>query len=122
MKIVIIVLLIVTLVSQVKASTVELSWLPNSESNVIGYRVYYGNQSYAYTKFLNPGNATVIEIGDLTDGNTYYFAVTAFNSNAESDFSDEVSIYLPLPENSTSSPQSENDSSSSKCFVGTTII
>lgn len=72
--------------------TVTVAWDPNSETNLAGYKLYYGPASRAYTNAVDVGNATTFSIPNLIEGVTYYFAVTAYNtSGAESDFSSEVS-------------------------------
>ncbi len=40
-------------------------------------------------------NVTSYQVTGLGDGTTYYFAVTAYNSSAESAFSDEVTYTTP---------------------------
>jgi hypothetical protein len=73
-----------------------LSWNPNTEANLKGYKIYVGRSSLNYTKILDvgltnsPGNPEFI-INNLEEGATYYFAVTAYNnSGEESTFSNEV--------------------------------
>ena len=81
--------------------TATLSWLPPTEttdgstlSNLAGYKVYYGTGSGDYLNEItieNPGIASYM-IENLTNGYTYYFAVTAFDENGnESGFSAEAS-------------------------------
>lgn len=66
---------------------------------MIGYRVYYGVASGAYTKMLDVTNATNITIPGLMEGSTYYFAVTAYNIfGLESDPSDELNYEPGLPQ------------------------
>lgn len=70
---------------------VTLSWDPNTEPDLAGYKVYYGTSSRNYTETIDVGNTTTYQITGLSEG-TYYFAVTAYDtSNNESDFSEEVS-------------------------------
>ncbi len=61
---------------------------PLTELN--GYRVHYGSASQQYTHTIDVGNVTTYVVSDLSPG-TYYFAVTAYNSGGESDFSVEGS-------------------------------
>ena len=75
--------------------SVLVLWQPNSEPDLAGYRIYYGLRSGDYPHVIDVGNNTSWLINDLTSGNTYFFAVTAYDiSGNESDFSEEVSIYL----------------------------
>ncbi len=71
--------------------SVIVSWSPNSEPDLAGYKIYYGVESF--TKVVNVGNTTSYSIGDLTAGNTYIFAVTAYDdSRNESEYSNTVSF------------------------------
>lgn len=82
--------------SMIWASSVILSWNPNTEPDLNGYKVYYGTQSGIYTQTINVGNVTQRTITDLQAGETYYFSVTAYdNFNNESDYSIEVSYTAP---------------------------
>jgi hypothetical protein len=79
------------------ARAVVLEWDPNSEV-VAGYRVYLGEASRSYGTTYNVGNQTNIEIAPLQPGKTFYFAVTAYDTNGlESDFSQEVFYTVPIP-------------------------
>ena len=74
------------------AAQVTLAWDRNAESDIAGYRVYYGTGSRAYNLFFDVGNATTYSVTGLTDGRTYYFAATAYDSSGlESVYSSEVS-------------------------------
>lgn len=58
---------------------VSLNWNPNSESAVKGYIVSYGENT-SLANQIDVGDVTTYEIGGLTNGKVYYFAV---NSVAE---------------------------------------
>ncbi|MFQ5708035.1 MAG: Ig-like domain-containing protein [bacterium] len=74
------------------AESVTLSWDPNTESDLSGYKVYYGTESRNYNTVIDIGNGTSYKINNLASGKTYYFALTAYDfSNNESGFSVEVS-------------------------------
>jgi len=78
-------------VTQSFAGVVTLQWDPNSEADVVGYKVYYGTSSRTYSAPIPLGLQTTYTFAHLAAG-TYYFAVTAFNnSGLESAFSNEVS-------------------------------
>jgi len=73
------------------AADAILSWNANSESDLAGYKVYYGTSSGNYGNPIDVGNQTTYTVTGLT-GSTYYFAVTAYNtSGTESGYSNEVS-------------------------------
>jgi hypothetical protein len=72
------------------ATGVRISWQENTESNVAGYKVYYGNASRNYDNVIDVGDVTAVEIGDL-ENTTYYFAITAYDdAGGESDYSEEI--------------------------------
>ncbi|HOD77250.1 MAG TPA: fibronectin type III domain-containing protein [Syntrophorhabdus sp.] len=75
-------------------TSVTLAWDPNSPvENVVGYRLYYGNESRNYGFMVEIVGETLKKISGLKKGQNYYFAVTALNgAGQESDFSDEVAI------------------------------
>ena len=78
------------------ASSLKISWNPNTESDLGGYRIYYGNASRNYSHALNVGNTTSVTIDGFFEGYTYYLAVTAYDySGNESSFSQEVSVAVP---------------------------
>ena len=71
---------------------IRLAWDPNTEPDVAGYNIYYGTSSRSYRYSIDVGNATTYTIQGLTQGVTYYIALTAYDSaDNESDFSNEVS-------------------------------
>ncbi len=88
------------------AAVVRVSWLANSDADLAGYRVYYGTSSGSYDNTLDAGLSTSVEIEGLAQGDTYYFAVTAYDTSGnESAFSEERSISIPLD----SSVANDND-------------
>ena len=59
---------------------------------VAGYDVYYGTSSGNYTTTLNAGNTTSATLQNLS-AQTYYIAVTAYNSsNVQSGYSPELVV------------------------------
>ncbi|MBM4261096.1 MAG: PKD domain-containing protein [Deltaproteobacteria bacterium] len=81
------------------AAQVTLEWEANSEAQVGGYMLYYGQTSGNYAKVVDVGNQTNYVVSDLNPGETYYFAVTAYDPSKqnESSFSPEVRASIPLP-------------------------
>jgi hypothetical protein len=77
------------------AGEATLSWNPNNESDLMGYNIYYGTSSGNYTAKVDVGNVLIRTITGLTEGATYYFALTAYDmSGNESGFSSEASIVI----------------------------
>ncbi len=95
-------LLASTLISTGYAGTVTVSWDPNPEPDLAGYKIYLGRQSRhdggVYDGLVDVGNQTSFTFNNLDDkfpGERIYFAVTAYDfSGNESAFSDEVSIVV----------------------------
>ena len=68
-----------------------LEWDPNPEPTVAGYNVYIGTSSGNYTQVQDVGLKTMYPLTNLDAAVTYYFAVTAYDTeHLESPFSDEV--------------------------------
>lgn len=75
--------------------SVSLAWDPNPESDLAGYRVHVGGTSHTYTQVIDVGRVTSFTVLDLTDGQSYFFAVTAYDIFAnESGYSSEVSATI----------------------------
>jgi len=93
---IVLVLILFTFTSHAHSTQVTLSWEPNSEPDIAGYIVYYGNTvSRDYQLIEDAGNQTSYTATGLIDDEIYYFAVTAYtNSGLESDYSIEV-VYSP---------------------------
>jgi hypothetical protein len=86
----------------ITATSLELTWNANTESDIAGYMVYYGNTSVIYTSFKDVGNVTSYEISNVTEGKTYYVTLSAYNTSGyKSANSQEVYIYVPI---STATP------------------
>ena len=77
------------------SAQITLTWDASTDSDLGGYKIYYGTASRVYDVSLNVGNWTTCTISSLERGETYYFAVTAYNSQgSESGYSNEVSIKI----------------------------
>ena len=78
------------------AAIVRISWNANTESDLEGYRVFYGTSHGSYSYVINVGRRTTIDVSGLAAGTTYSLAVTAFDFNGnESAFSTEQSVSIP---------------------------
>jgi hypothetical protein len=74
------------------AAGIKLAWDPNTESDVVGYKVYFGTSSRSYGSPIDIRSVTVYLLENLTMGQVYYIAVTAYDSSGyESGYSNEVS-------------------------------
>lgn len=81
--------------------SVTLGWNPNSETDLAGYKIYYGTASRNSGGYTIPNSHARITAGtetytfpSLPDG-TYYFSLTAYDtSDNESEFSNEVFTVL----------------------------
>ena len=89
------------------AGEASLSWNPSTTNvdgtpatNIAGYKVYYGTASGTYTQAVDAGLTITpvtptFTVTNLVTGNTYYFAVTAYDTfGVESSFSDEASKFI----------------------------
>lgn len=80
-------------------ASVSLAWEPSPGPGVVGYNVYCGTASGAYTRIEHFGDVTEARIEGLLTGITYFFAATAVASDGlESVFSNEVSYTVPAEE------------------------
>jgi hypothetical protein len=72
--------------------SVTLTWHPSVDTNVAGYKIYYGTVSHVYTNTVSVGNVTNTTLNNLVAGATYFFAATTYGaSGLESGFSNEAS-------------------------------
>lgn len=76
-----------------------LSWYPNAESDLAGYRVYRSfSESGEYYRIASTPAVHFVD-RDVSNGRTYYYAVSAYDVNGnESDLSYDVVFDTPRPE------------------------
>ena len=89
---------------------VTLTWNPNSEENLAGYRIFYreNDQSYDYEVPAWEGSDTTCTIYNLDDNAPYHFVARAFDTEgSESGDSDELPLYTALSSYSESSNSNE---------------
>lgn len=75
----------------ISAAQITVIWDPNTEPELAGYKVYYGTTSRNYGQTVDVGNAVICALNGLTEGQTYYIAITAYDASGfESEYSCEV--------------------------------
>ena len=88
--------------------SVTLRWTKNDESDLAGYKVYYGTTPGIYSQVIDVGltttpNTPFWTISGLTNGVLYYFALTPYDTNSnEGPFSDEVQMNIAINYNAVS--------------------
>src|SRR5215813_10870107 len=82
-----------------QAMQVQLAWDAPVQANgtpvpnLAGYKLYYGSQSGQYQTVIPVGMTTMYTVTNISAGQTYYFAATAYDTaGTESAFSNEVSV------------------------------
>lgn len=96
-KIFFVIMAVALSVTSVFAASATFSWLPNSETDLAGYKIYYGAVCGEYDNFVDVGLPAVDEDGrvygiieNIPDGATCYAATAYDNQVQESDYSDVV--------------------------------
>jgi hypothetical protein len=80
------------------AATAKLNWQANTESDLAGYKVYWGTTARTgtsapggYANSQDVGNVTEYTINNISNTGTTYFSITAKDASTnESGFSNEV--------------------------------
>ncbi|RPI25126.1 MAG: fibronectin type III domain-containing protein [Acidobacteria bacterium] len=90
--------IVVTCFTSIHGAIASLTWYPNTESDIVGYKVYRtltpGNGYVPLTQ--NPIASTSFDDSAVIEGSTYYYTITAVNSSwLESGFSEEVGVTIP---------------------------
>ena len=73
--------------SSVYAAQITLAW--DAVDSATGYKLYYGHASGHYDQSVDVGNVTQYTLTGLGSG-AYFFAVTAYDADEESGYSNEV--------------------------------
>lgn len=103
------------------AGSVSLMWDPNTEGDLGGYKVHVGTASRTYSQDIDVGHVTSFTVSNLADGQTYFFAVTAYDVMAnESGFSSEVSTMISSTVNSPPHASFTNSCSDLVCSFADT--
>lgn len=72
----------------------KITWDPNTEPDLGGYRIYWGPTSRGYTNFITVAAQPGVRLTNTVPiPGIKFVAVTAFNTNGlESDFSNEITL------------------------------
>ena len=90
-------LMFLALCASAAAASVTLAWDPNKETDLAGYKLYYGTALGVYGAPIILGKVTTHTLTGLPNG-TFYFALTAFNtSGMESGYSNVVTTTISDP-------------------------
>jgi hypothetical protein len=89
------------------AQTVNLSWNSSTDTNVVGYTIYYGGTSGLYTNQISVGSVTNASVSGLTDGTIYYFAATSRDAAGDQSIYSNETVYS-VPSVATLSMKSMN--------------
>ena len=92
------------------AASLLVTWVANTDSDLAGYKVYYGTQSRTYGTVADVQKANSYQISNVQNGSTYYVTVASYdNSGNESIRSTEVNAYIPVsvPVTDTATPDRE---------------
>ena len=92
----------INLMANTGSGYVDLKWDAPDDPARAGFNIYYGKTSGQYSRRRTIGNYNNYRIDGLTNNETYYLAVTAFDQlNMESEYSNEVGIIVNQPLSST---------------------
>ena len=69
------------------AGSATLTWSANAEPDLAGYKIYYGTSPRSgncptggYPNSLDVGNVLTYTVNNLTEGQIYYFSITAYDN------------------------------------------
>jgi hypothetical protein len=90
-----------TVTAVTTTGSVHLAWTAPTtytdgtpQTDLTGYKIYYGTSSGNYTTSIDIGNVTSYTLTNLATG-TYFISVTAYDSSRiESNFSNEVTTTI----------------------------
>jgi len=78
--------------------SLTLAWDASTSPGVASYKLYYGTASGLYTQVMPVVDVTSVLVQKLSEGVTYYFAMTSVDANGqESAYSGEISYQIPPP-------------------------
>jgi len=71
-----------------RTAQVTLAWDLSDPGDLAGYRVYYGNDKSVYLINVDANQTQSFTIPDLKIGETYYFAISAYDTGGTPEGSD----------------------------------
>ena len=77
----ILIALLLLVAAPVYAGDVTLAWDPVTSASLAGYVIHYGPTAGSYPNSVDVGNVTTRTVTNLTEGATYNFVVTAYDSS-----------------------------------------
>lgn len=84
--------------ADVAAPPVSLTWVPDPDSNIAGYKLHFGSSSKNYGTVLDVGAVPSAPLPPMILGRTYYLALSAYDSaNQESPLSAELVVTASPP-------------------------
>jgi hypothetical protein len=87
-----------TRAADIPAPPVSLAWSANPESNVAGYKIYFGTVSGSYPTVFDAGDVTQAALPPMILGKTYYVALRAYNRESlDGPLSAELAITASPP-------------------------
>ena len=81
-----------------RTASLTLSWNQNGQEDLAGYRVFYGNDKSVHLINVNANQTKSFNIPDLKVGETYYFAISAYDTSNKPEGSDAKLILNVLKE------------------------
>ena len=101
--------------SVLAAGSATISWQANTESDLAGYRIYYGTEPGVYGSTSPLITGTSYTITGLQEGKTFFFVVTAVDTAGnESGYSSPVvSKTIPVTQAAAAAPVTEGEDSGS---------
>jgi len=92
------------------SASLSVEWEANTENDLAGYKLYLGTSPGNYAPAISLSKVTEYEISELSDGTTYYVALTAIDSSQnESEKSDEISAVFSIPEQCSDGIDNDDD-------------
>ena len=77
---IILVVILTHLANLAYSAEVSLTWDPNTEPNLDGYKIYYGFETDNYVFTIDVGDRTSYAVTGLEENRTIYFVATALMS------------------------------------------
>jgi len=105
-----------------RAGTATLAWDPVPDTDLSGYKIFYGTVSGTYPNIVDVGNVTTYTLNTLTDCTVYYFSVKAYDTsgNLSAAYSNEISgMARPTVTAANPTSASQNSSNLNLSLTGT---